>query len=149
MVRVAVLAGFGVGLFLLGACARPPGEAAARRVRTHAAVLAREADALRACLGDTLPADPVHAPVLGPRVCECAAPVVQHTEFGACGRGANFLAFADSSGWAALVFAPAGPPAIWPHGQEQIPFGRGVLYATGVESLGGPWYLLYLNPTVD
>jgi hypothetical protein len=100
-------------------------------------------------MGATLPADPAPAPSLSIAVCECAAPVSRHAGFGACGRGSNFLAFADFSYWAALVFSPTGPPAVWPNGIEQVPFGQGLFYATGVESLGGPWYLLHLNPFVD
>ena len=107
------------------------------------------AERLRACIGETLPADPAHAPSLSLAACECAAPLSRRAGFGACGRGSNFLAFADSSHRAALVFSPNGPPALWPNGIEQVPFGQGLIYETGAESLGGPWYVLHLNPLVD
>jgi len=107
------------------------------------------ADTLRACMGEMIAAVPAHAPSLGAAVCDCAAPVSRRAGFGACGRGSNFIAFADSTYWAALVFSPAGPPAVWPNGIEQVPFSQGLIYSTGAESLGGPWYLLHLNPFVD
>ena len=108
-----------------------------------------ETTALRVCMGKSLPTDPAHAPALSGAVCECAMPLSRRAGFGACGRGANFLAFADSSYWAALVFSPAGPPAVWPDGIEQVPFSQGLIYSMGAEHLGGPWYLLHLNPLVD
>jgi hypothetical protein len=38
---------------------------------------------------------------------------------------------------------------LWPNGIEQVPFGQGLIYENGAESLGGPWYVLHLNPLVD
>jgi hypothetical protein len=124
-------------------------DAGARWVRAHASAMQSDAKALRACMGDSLPADPAHAPSLGLTVCECAAPLTRNAGFGACGRGSNFIALADSTYWAALVFSPDGPPALWPHGIEQVPFGQGLIYSTGADPLGGPWYILHLNPLVD
>jgi hypothetical protein len=80
---------------------------------------------------------------------ECTTPLSRRAGFGACGRGSNFLAFADASHWAALVFSPIGPPAVWPNSIEQVPFGQGLIYKTGVDSLGGLWYLLHLNSLMD
>jgi hypothetical protein len=126
-----------------------PAEAAAHWVRAHASAMEANAETLRACMGGTLPADPAHAPALSRTVCECAEPLSRRAGFGECGRGANFLAFTDSSSWAALVFSPAGPPAVWPNGVEQVQFGQGLIYSTGAEPLGGPWYVLHLDPRLD
>jgi hypothetical protein len=74
----------GVAALCFGACRPAPPDAAARQVRAHtaamqpptladaaalwvrahASVMLPNAESLRACMGETLPADPAHAPSL-------------------------------------------------------------------------------------
>lgn len=148
MIRLARTSVWGAALLWLAACGRDPEAVAERRVRALAPAMQAATETLRACVGQ-LPADSAAAPPLPASVCECAAHVGEAARFRACGRGQNFIAFVDSTGWAALAFSPAGPPAVWPVGDEDLLVGRAALYMAGADPLGGPWYLLHLNPTVD